>query len=129
MSLNTSKSVEQIVENHAVQLSFIVGALSEIKDAIKVISATNTDIKVIMERQANHEENNDAEHKHIHKRIDGIEKECEDMKKNHNAKCDLIIPKAHRGETAYKVLAWAGGIGGGAMIVHFMMQVFGIKVG
>lgn len=122
----SERAIEQVVENHTVQLSFIVGAISEIKEAIKDIVKTNADIKVIMERQANHEESNLIEHKRLHERLDKVEKDIEDIVETHKLKCEIVEPKVAKGETAYKVLAWSGAIGGASMIAHFMAQVFKI---
>ena len=117
------KSLESIVENHTVQLSFVASAIGEIKVYLKEIASTQADLKVIMERQIAHEEANTTAHKHIHERVNKIEKECKEMREAHEYKCDLIHPKAEKGAVAYSALKWAGGIVGGLLLAAVMAQI------
>lgn len=117
------KSLESIVENHTVQLSFMVGAISEMKAYLKEIASTQADLKVIMERQIAHEEANNTEHKHLHERINKIELECKDIRDDHGDKCDIVLPKAEKGMVAYNILKWAGGIVGGLFLAAVVAQI------
>lgn len=117
------KSVEAVVENHTVQLSFMVGAISEMKAYLKEIANTQADLKVIMERQVAHEELNTTEHKHIHERLNKIDTDCKSIKKEYGDKCDLVHPKAEKGVAAFNILKWAGGIIGGLFIAALAGQI------
>lgn len=117
------KSLENIVENHTVQLSFMVGAISEMKAYLKEIASTQADLKVIMERQIAHEEANSTEHKHIHERINKIEAECKEIREDHGNKCDLVFPKVEKGVVAYNIMKWAGGIVGGLFLAAVVAKI------
>jgi hypothetical protein len=100
------KTTDVVVAEHAIQLGYIVGAIGEIKDTLKEVSNTQRNIEVIMERQANHEENNLGEHKRLHDRVDSIEQDIKDIIDTHKLKCDILEPQAENGEKAYKALRW-----------------------
>ena len=121
------RDTDRIVAEHAVQLSFLVGTMTEIKGALKEIIQTQSDLKVIMERQINHEENNHSEHLHIHDRINKLESRCTNIEETHEEKCDAIHPKAEKGFMAFTILKWAGAIIGGLMLTSMMARIFGIK--
>ena len=113
------EEMEKTVQGHAMQLASIGstlghlnGSFEEAKEMLKGILETSRKMEVVMERQASHEDRNATEHIHIHNRIDKIEKRCDDIEETHQLKCDLIQPKADKGESAYKGLMWfLAGIG------------------
>ena len=122
------KSTEVVVAEHTVQLGYIVGAIGDIKDTLKEISHTQRNIEVVMERQANHEEKNVTEHKHIHARVDAVVKDIMDIKDTHRLKCDILEPQAENGEKAYKALMWVL-VGVGALVLNTLYEMFikGVK--
>ena len=131
-----NKSTEVLVAEHTVQLGYIVGAIGEIKDTLKEISHTQRNIEVVMERQATHEEKNVTEHQRLHSRIDEIENDIiringsiKDIVDTHKLKCDVLEPKAHNGDKAYKVLIWVlTGVGVLVLNTAYQMFIAGAKV-
>lgn len=124
------KSTEIVVAEHTVQLGYIVGAITDIKDTLKEISHTQRSIEVVMERQTNHEEKNVTEYTHLHSRIDGVESEIlrlntniKDIIDTHKIKCDILEPQAQNGDKAYKVLIWVLA-GVGLLILNSAYQMF-----
>lgn len=115
----SEKSLETVVENHTVQLSFMVSSIIEMKGYLKEIASTQADLKVIMERQIAHEEANSTEHKHIHERINKLEVEGKEIRDSHGK----VLPKAEKGMVAYSILKWAGTICGGLFLAAVMAQI------
>ncbi len=125
-----NKATEIVVAEHTVQLGYLVGAITDIKDTLKEISHTQRNIEVVMERQANHEEKNFTEHNHLHNRIDTVENDILEINasiKNiidtHKIKCDILEPQAQNGNKAYKVLIWILA-GVGVLILNSAYQMF-----
>lgn len=129
--MNTS-TIETVVAEHTVTLSFIVGTMTEVKDTLKEISQTQRKMEVLMERQSNHEEQTRASFVHIHGRMDAHEEEDKqrlkselEEKKRQEAYCKMVESNAINGNKAYRALVWFLGCIGVLAIGTFYSKIWG----
>ena len=97
-------------------LAVLASSIGEIKLYMKESIEIQREQAVLFEKFANHEEQNDGDHRHIHQRIDGIIEDVKEMKKSYSATCSIVQPMAEKGSrihTGMVVVAKsiAGGLG------------------
>lgn len=78
-------------------LAVLASSIGEIKLYMKESIEIQREQAVLFEKFANHEEQNDGDHRHIHQRIDGIIEDVKEMKKSYAATCSIVQPMAEKG--------------------------------
>ena len=130
--------IEKTVSEHVQTISVLVGTISRIESFMKESVEFQRKLEITIERLANYESNTKGSFDRVHSRVekqedaiqklsDKLDREIEELKKEHNKKCDAIMPKAHNGNMAYSILVWGGTIIGGVMLLALMARTFGIK--
>ena len=110
--------IEDVVQGHTVQMAMMSGKLDNITDSmndmkliLREISTTQKEMAILMERVENHEEktkkNTDdvrESFKAVNARITRVEEEHKDLRKEHNASCEVVKPMAKKGEVAHGLM-------------------------
>lgn len=98
--------VEKVVSEHAITLGVLVKSVTNIEEFMKQSVESQKKQEVLMERLANYEAQTKSSFDRVHERIRKLETKQELHETTVGAKCDLITPKAHNGDLAYKALQW-----------------------
>ena len=97
-------------------LAVLASSIGEIKLYMKESIEIQREQAVLFEKFANHEEQNDGDHRHIHQRIDGVISDIKDMKQSYSATCSIVQPMAEKGARIHSGMvvvakSIAGGLG------------------
>jgi len=109
-------------------LAVLASSIGEIKSYMKESIEIQREQAVLFEKFANHEEQNDGDHRHIHQRIDIIVSDIKEMKKTHSDTCLLVQPMAEKGARIHGGMVMAAKtIGISILVMLFGLTIWAIK--
>lgn len=109
-------------------LAVLASSIGEIKEYMKESIEIQKEQAVLFEKFANHEEQNDGDHRHIHSRINKVELDIKDIKDTHALACSLVQPMAEKGARIHTgMMVAAKTIGIAAIGMLFYLIVWAIK--
>jgi len=98
--------IEAVVSEHAVTLGVLVKSVSNIEKFMEQSVESQKKQEVLMERLANYEAQTKSSFDRIHERVRKLESNIDKHIEACDGKCEVLIPKAHNGDLAYKALQW-----------------------
>lgn len=98
-------------------LAVLASSIGEIKLYMKESIEIQREQAVLFEKFANHEEQNDGDHRHIHKRIDDMETDIKDIRSSITSTCAIVQPMAEKGARIHSGLIFVGKTIGTSLIL------------
>lgn len=111
-------------------LAVLASSIGEIKLYMKESIEIQREQAVLFEKFSNHEEQNDGDHRHIHKRIDHLELLVKEVEASISTTCNLVRPMAEKGARVHTGMVYvAKGLAGAVGLMLVSMFVWLVQKG